>query len=245
MVKVDKDVVARYYIECELDNIITGDNIQLRKDAYSTSASRLLEALSFTHRANDVFDYIENGKYHWEERIVTPEEITLTGMGEGLTEIIYSDGVQQNPLKFVDYVKSHSDDNRLRELQTKVVPRNRQMLILREDKGVLKMLDGSHRFLSMVMNGVKSMDAYVAIAVTDDAKPMVGDAIFLRLRKLWQQTEDPLLRDSIENTVVGMIKTTSNGEQSVNAYWVKMAPDEKVRVAGQLLIDKSKSLTEF
>jgi hypothetical protein len=241
MVEVDRDEVARYYIECELDNIITGDNIQVRKDAYSSNMSRLLEALSFTYRANGVFDYIESGKYRWEKRIVTPDEITLTGMGEHLTDIIYSDEVQKSPLKFVDYIKSHPGDDRFSELHPRTIPQSRQMVILREDEGVLKVLDGSHRLLSMVMNGVKSMNAYVAVVATDDAKPVIGDAIFLRLRKLWQQTEDPLFRDSIENTVVGMIKATSNGEQSVNAYWIKMAPNEKIRITGQLLIEKSKS----
>jgi hypothetical protein len=241
MAEVGKNEVARYYIECELDNIIMGENIQLRKDTYSSNISRLLEALSFTYRANGVFDYIESGKYRWEKRIVTPDEITLTGMGEHLTDIIYSDEVQKSPLKFVDYIKSHPGDDRFSELHPRTIPQSRQMVILREDEGVLKMLDGSHRLLSMVMNGVKGMNAYVAVVATDDAKPVIGDAIFLRLRKLWQQTEDPLFRDSIENTIVGMIKATSNGEQSVNAYWIKMAPNEKIRITGQLLIEKSKS----
>ena len=244
MAEVDKNVVAQYYIDCELDNIVTGDSIKLREGTYSSNISRLLEALSFTYRANGVFDCIESGNYRWEERTVTLDEITLTGMGESLTEIIYGNEVQQEPIKFVEYIKNHSNDDRFRELQPKKVPQSRQTLILVEEKGILKMLDGSHRLLSMVMDGTKSINAYIAVVATDAAKPMVGDAIFLRLRKLWQQTEDPQFRDSIESTVVGMIKATSNGEQSVNAYWVEMAPNEKVRDAGQLLIDRSKVLAE-
>lgn len=239
MVEVDKQVVAQYYIECELDNIITGENIQLRKDIYSTNIPRLIEALSFTYRMNGVFDYVESDRYRWEERVVKPEHIKLTGMGEGLTEIIYSKEVERNPLKFVDYIKNHTED-RFDELQFRPVPQNRQILILRENGDVLEMLDGSHRFLSMIMSGIESMKAYVGIATNENAKSMIGDAVFLRLRKIWQRTDDPQFRTSIEITVAGMIKSTSNGEQSVDAYWVRMAPNEEVRTAGQRILQKLK-----
>lgn len=241
MTEVDKDVVAQYYIECELDNIITGGNIQLRTDTYSSNMPRLLEALSFTYRANGVFDFIESGKYRWIKRIVNLNEITLTGMTEDLTKIIYSDKVQQNPLKFIEYIKSHSMEDHFNELKFKTVPQNRQTLILREEDCMLKMLDGSHRLLSMIAGQVKSAPAYVAVLTIKDAKPMIGDATFLRLRKLWQQTEDISLRVSIEETVVGMIKATSNGERSVSNYWVRMAPSDEVRAVGQLLIDRARS----
>lgn len=241
MTAVDKGTVARYYIECELDNIITGNDIQLREDGYSSNMPRLLEALSFTYRANGIFDYIEGGKYRWEKRVVSLEQIVLTGMGEALTDIIYSDEVRQSHLRFVDYIKNHSNDERLGELKPRIVPHDRQMLILREEQDRLEMLDGSHRLLSMVMNGVKSVEAYVAIAITEGPKPMIGDSVFLRLRILWQQTEDPLLKKAIENTVIGMIQVTSNGRQSVNAYWIKMAPTEGVRTIGRLLLETAQS----
>lgn len=189
-----------------------------------------------------MFDCIESGKYQWEERTINLDDITLTGMSEDLTDIIYSDEVQQCPLKFVEYIRRHSDDDRFSEIQTTMVPQNRQTLLLREDNGTLKMLDGSHRLISMIMNGIKSTNAYVAVANSNGARPMIGDAIFLRLRKLWEQTADPLFRASIEKTVIGMIKATRNGEQSVDSYWVRMAPNEEVRAVGRRLVDESKPI---
>lgn len=243
MVEVDKQVVAQYYIECELDNIITGENIQLRKDIYSTNIPRLIEALSFTYRTNGVFDYVESDRYRWEERVVKPDHIKLTGMGEGLTEIIYSEKVQRNPLKFVEYIGSHKDEL-FNELQPKPVPQDRQTIILKNDGEALEMLDGSHRFLSMIMGGAESVKAYVGIVANEKAKPMIGDAVFVRLRKLWQQTDDRQFRTSIEITVAGMIESTSNGKQSVHAYWVRMAPNEEVRTAGQRILQKLKQDNE-
>ena len=108
MTVLDKDIVAEYYIECELDNIVDGDAIQLKKDLYHSSTARLLEALSFTYRANFVFDYVYGGEFRWEKRTVRADDITLTGMGEHLTEIIYSEHVQRNPRMFVEYIAALS-----------------------------------------------------------------------------------------------------------------------------------------
>ena len=48
---VERDIVADYYSLCELGNIVDGA-IRLKKDLYHSNSVRLLEALSFTYRAN-------------------------------------------------------------------------------------------------------------------------------------------------------------------------------------------------
>lgn len=241
MSDVNKEEVARYYIQCELDNVIEGDNIRLRDGLYSSSLPRLLEALSFTYRANSVFDYVENNQFKWEKREVPVDDIVLTAMGEELTDIIYSDRVQQSPRKFIDYIQSHQDDARLDQLQPKPISDDRKIIILREHNGKLKMLDGSHRFIAMVMNGVESVSCYVAVLRDGNAKPMIGDATFLRLRVLWDQADDPSFKASIEQTVLGMMSSTENGLVSVEAYWFDMAPNETVRVAGKKLMNEFNS----
>jgi hypothetical protein len=237
MTVVDRSMVAEYYIECELDNIVVGSNIQLKNDHYHSNTQRLLEALSFTYRANGVFDYVYGGQFRWEKREVAVDDIQLGGMGEYLTDIIYSKEIGQNPRKFVEYVKRHPEDERLHQLKPSVVPKNRQTILLRETQGGLKMLDGSHRFLSMIMGGADRVRAYVAVPVGTDEKPMIGDAIFLRLRKLWQQTDDVAFQRSIVSTVEGMIRASSDGKQAVKAYWVSMAPNEAVKSVGRQILE--------
>lgn len=236
---LDKDTVATYYIECELDNIVAGDNIQIREGLYHSSLSRLLEALSFTYRANGVFDYIESGRFRWEERTVAVDDITLTGMGDVLTPIIYGPEVQRRPRTFVQYIRDHPDDERLHELKPREVPANRSTVLLRERDGEVTLLDGSHRFLSMMMNGATSVHAYVAVPIDTTTKPMIGDTVFLRLRRLWQETDDPSFRQSIEHTVAGMIAATSNGGRSVELYWVSMGPSDEIQAVGKRLIEQS------
>jgi len=242
MSTVDKDTVAKYYVESELDNIIKGENIKLIEGLYSSNMSRLLEALSFTYRANGVFDYIESDQFTWEERMVSIDDITLTGMSSEITKVIYSDEVQQNPHKFIEFVRNHADDKRFEEIQPRDIPDNRRTLILREKDGVIKMLDGSHRFLAMAMNGTTLFHAYVATIADVDAKPAIGDTIFLRMRRLWQTTKDADFKNSIENTVVGMIKETSNGAHSVRIYWVNAAPTEEVKMAGEHILERAKNI---
>ncbi len=241
MTTVDKDIVTKYYIECELDNIVTGENITLVEGLYSSNTSRLLEALSFTYRANGVFDYIENDQCTWQERTVSIDDITLTGMSPEITKVIYSDDVQQNPRKLIEFIQGHPGDKRFDEIQLGNIPDNRRTLLLREKNGVLKMLDGSHRLLAMAMNGATSFNAYVATVADADAKPAIGDTIFLRMRRLWQATKNPDFRASIEKTVAGMVRETSNGAHSVQAYWINAAPTKGVKVAGERILANAAS----
>lgn len=238
MTVLDKDIVAEYYIECELDNIVDADAIQLKKDLYHSSTARLLEALSFTYRANSVFDYVYGGQFRWEARTVRVDDITLTGMGEHLTEIIYSEHVQRNPRMFVEYIATHREDPRFDELKAAFVPGNRRTLLLREQGDKITMLDGSHRFLSMIMQGIEEFTAYVAVPLEFTDKPMIGETIFLRMRRLWQWG-DAEFKASIEHTVVGMIKETRDGKRAVEAYWVTMAPNDEVRATGREILHKS------
>lgn len=240
---VDRDEVANYYIECELENIVKADSLQLVKDQHHHNTARLLEALSFTYRANGVFDYVENDRYQWEIRKVAVDDILLGGMGQKLTELIYSDEVGRSPRKFIDYFNSHQDDKRLRELKPRPVSQNRQIILLRQHEGTLITLDGSHRFLSMIMNGASMVTAYIATLVDKDAKPMIGDATFLRLRELWRQTNDTEFKQAIEQTILGMIAASSDGVQAVQAHWISMAPDEQVKHIGQELLDKLNNTT--
>lgn len=241
---IDPAIVAKYYIECELDNVVTGSDIAINEAAYSNDASRLLEALSFTFRANSVFDFVESQQVRWEEKEIPVDDIILTGMGEALTGIIYGEQVQQNPRKLIEYINEHPDDPRFKELAPRDVPTNRQTILLRQEGEQLKLLDGSHRFLSMLMAGAMSVMAYVAVPVATGKKPNIGEATVLRLRRLWQQTDDEAFREAIERTTAGIIRETGDGERAVRAYWDVMAPNETVRAVGRRLIDDNSQSTE-
>lgn len=239
MPTIHKNEVAKYYIQCELDNIVDGEHIQLREGLYNTNVPRLLEALSFTFRANSVFDYIESNQYRWEKREVPVNSILLTRMSGRLNELIYSDQIQQDPYKFVEYIHNNPRDGLLAQFKQKDIPDDRKIIMLRESNKKLVILDGSHRFLTMVMNGQTEVTCYVAIHANNDAKPMVGDATFLRLRKFWQDADDLSFKSAIEKTVAGMMASSINGHSSVKAYWVDMAPNEEVRTAGKRLLQES------
>ena len=234
---VDKNEVANYYIQCELDNIVVGENVQLSKQHYANNTVRLLEALSFTFRANHVFDCVEDDTYTWYKREVAVDDIVLLGMGEVLTPIIYSDEVRQSPRKFVEYIRRHPDEAAFNALRPQPVPANRQTVLLMEHEGRLSVLDGSHRFLSMVQQGAETVQAYVAIPTNPGARPMIGDTTFIRLRKLWERTDDPTFREAIEQTVLGMMKASSNGVRAVERYWTSPNQKEPVRAVGQKLLN--------
>jgi len=240
--QVSKDEVAKYYIQCELENLLKG-NIELADDTYHANIPKLLEALSFTYRANSVFDYVESDKYLWRKATVSINDIILTGMGEGLTPIIYSKEIYQNPRLFCDYLKKQFDGsgannkNLFEQMKPRPVSKDRRLIILRSDKdGELKMLDGSHRLVSLILDGASEVDAYIAVLAHKDAKSMLGDAIFLRLRRVWQESKSDVYRRSIEDVVTGLISSSTDGKQAVQSYWVSMGPTTEVREAGVRLL---------
>jgi hypothetical protein len=240
MATVDNITVAKYYIECELGNIVDQDTVSLLANHYTSNPLRLLEALSFTYRLNSVFDYIANDRYRWEVREVAIDDIVLTGMGEVLTKVIYSEAIAQNVRKFIQYIAAHEGDSTFDELRrSSPVPKQKRTVILRQEDGILKMLDGSHRLISMAMAGAQHVNAYVAVIDNDTSLPKVGDAVFLRLRKVWTMTNDASVRSSVEGTVIGMIKMTEDGRRAVKSYWVDMAPSEEVRDAGARILESS------
>lgn len=244
MTKVSKDEVARYYILCELEGILLGE-AHLADDTYHLDIPKLLEALSFTYRANSVFDYVESEKYIWKKEQVSVDDIVLTGMGESLTPIIYSEQVRQNPRLFAEYIKTKLsvDDPIVEQLRPRPVPESRRLMLLSYDRdGRIKMLDGSHRLISLVMDGVDSVDAYIAVQANPKGKHMVGDAIFLRLRHEWQLADDVIYREAIEATVTGLIRSSLDGEKAVQSYWIDMAPTDEVREVGLSLVEKSSNI---
>lgn len=178
--------------------------------------------------------------YRWEKREVAVDDIVLSGMGETLTDVIDSSEVGRSLRKFIEYIKNHADDPRFDELKPRAVLTDRQIILVREHEGVLKMLDGSHRLLSMVMNGATHVTAYVAVAKHSTLKPMTGDAIFLRLRCFWQSTNDESFKASIEQTVAGMVAETRDGESAVRSYWIAMGSNDEVKAAGRRILDQHK-----
>ncbi|MGI6612409.1 MAG: hypothetical protein ACOX0Z_02445 [Candidatus Nanosyncoccaceae bacterium] len=233
MTKIDCKEVAKYYIECELDNISNG-SIKLHNNP--PDWPRLLEALSFTFRANGVFDFIMNPQNIWEKREVDANKIRLTGMGEGLTEIIYNPKIDRNPKRLAELIQKNPTDTRFANFKTRDVPENRQTIILRRSGDEMWLLDGSHRLLSMLMRGKSRFTAFIVTPTKSNTKPFVGDAVFLRLREFWRNSTNTNFKESIEKTIAGMVSESDNGYNSVKRYWIDDAPNEEVVKAGKRIL---------
>lgn len=232
--KVDHKEVAKYYIECELDNIIAGEDIKLHNGL--SDWPRLLEALSFTFRANSVFDFVMSYPNAWEKREVDADQIKLTGMRTELTKLIYSPEINRSPQKLIDFIQQNPGDPRLASLEVRTVPANRQTLILRQQNEELWLLDGSHRFLSMLAQGTTKFMAFIVTPNSDVLKPFVGDTIFLRLREFWRHSTDESFKKSIEETAAGIARESVNGRASIQKYWIDDAPNGDIRKVGKKIL---------
>lgn len=107
---VERFDVAKYYLNVELRNVVTGD-FALRSDLTEHQLWRILEALSFTFRTNGVFHIISDRSFDWFSGEIAAKDIVLGGMSLPVTELIYSDQIKQDPIKLRDFLTGYFKDH--------------------------------------------------------------------------------------------------------------------------------------
>src|SRR5262245_58494999 len=117
--RVEAIEVARYYLRCELPNIMpTADNpdtvdaIEAGLRALSPDEVwRLLEAVSFRFRLNPVFTAVSDQGLVWDEVVLPLEAIVMTGVMPSVDDVVYSKTIGRDPTRFVafldDYYRQH------------------------------------------------------------------------------------------------------------------------------------------
>lgn len=247
---IEPEEVARYYLECELSNILSaGDRNVLRHDLSDKDLWRLLEALSFTHRANSVFHTLTDIAYDWYAVNMPIGFIKMTGMTTAINHVMRKPEIGHNPVEFAKYMREYfaehpSDDPEgLNECRPRPVPQGQDIILLRErgnGKGV-GMLDGSHRMLSLVSSGKTTLRAYYAKLNGKKHKPMIGDAAFLLLRKMYESTSNHSDRQAIIQVARLLVKRSINGKDSVRTYWMGGYGTPETEKAGMEILDKKQS----
>lgn len=186
--KINKLDVARYYLKSELGYALPElgrttdfDEIDAKQE---DEIMRLGEALATYYRSNAVWFVIADPLFEWTEEEVPVSHVRMTGMGDdtSITDLIYSEQVQNNPIKLKlalsKYYSVHRDD------PYKVKPNGKKIklskVLIVDYKGELRLLDGSHRFIEQLMSGKDRVTAYVARSSKQPSviRPMVGDGFF-------------------------------------------------------------------
>ena len=243
--------IAKAYLLAELNKILPGDNFQngLEDSIGKLSEQRvwrLLEALSFTYRLNGVFWSISDDSYVWNKEEVSCDSLVLTGMNPRVDIVTHSETIQNNPLKFRDYLITYfkkfpsSDPEGLEQFRPKgiVIKYPTILLIVKDEK--LLLLDGSNRLMAHLLNGNSTINAYVGKKVKD-GKMKLGDSTFWLLRHVYEKGDEKT-KQSVLTVIKELVNSSSDGKNAVETYWISHARDEKLKEAGkQILLEVSKT----
>lgn len=237
--------VGKVYLLAELDKIFPGENCQkeLEKNIDNLSEKdlwRLLEAMSFTYRLNGIFWYVSDGSFTWTEEEVDCSTLTLTGINSDIDKLTSSQKVQNNAVKFRDYLisyfKKHPNDDpeKLGQFRPQGIPIKFPTIIVMEDRGKLKILDGSNRLMAHLLNGGTKIKAIVGRKIKK-GKRRLGDSTFWLLRWAYQNSEEKD-KEAILQTIKRLRDLSSDGKEAIKTYWIDYVRDEKLKKAGKSLL---------
>lgn len=238
--------IARYYLASEISNAINGDNLQVRPDLSEKELWRLLEAFSHTYRANGVFHFLTDDGFDWYQTDIPVERIAMTGMSPPLNQLIQSDEISSDPIKLRNYLHSYfqqhpredDDPEQLNECRPRPVTPGMDIIIVREDdKGIIKMADGSHRFLSLLVDDRPTVTAYYAKQNGQPHKHMMGDTIFLTMRRLYTHAQDEVEKQAILATTRALMRSSHDWREAIQTYWIDCHTTDETTTAAHKLLD--------
>lgn len=245
--KINALDAAKIYIVAELSRIFSRDEAQgeLKRGIDGLSEKeiwRLLEALSFNYRLNGLFECLSDEGYTWRTEEVEVGRIELTRMNPAIDAVTHSAAIQNNSIKFRDYLlkyfEEHPNDDpkHLGQFRPSGRPIQYPIVFLKEVEGKLKLLDGSNRFVAKLLSGDTTVAAIIGTK-TKEGKPKFGDSIFLRLRKIHEKSNAEE-KASIVSVVKKLMQESADGRNAVEVYWVQHAKTEEMKREGEKLLEQ-------
>lgn len=248
--------VARDYVEVELGNIV-GENIRSDNGSIGESlarldqhqVNRLLEAVSYTYRMNGTFHAITDESLDWMDVELPIDAIQLTKITPHVSEIIYSDDINRSPLAFAaflgDYFADHpdpaDDPDKLNEFRPRPQADKATRLITSESDGAIEIFDGNHQLVNAAQLGAVSVRAFAGVPNGRESIGMKGDSVFLTLRLQFEKAESSEERVHILETCILLAKSSTDGRQAIQSYWIDHATDDVASEGKVMLARLAKS----
>jgi hypothetical protein len=245
--------VAKYYLEIELYKLFKNSSEEMAETITSTIQQlpenkiwALLEAMSFTYHINGVFYKISRAAYTWNEEVWHVKDLVLTGMDSKANKVIFSDEVNGDALKFKNYLLSYFEDADESDPEglLSYKPKNKKIifnkLIMTEEKGAIRMLDGSHRLTEMLLADIYEVTAYVGHPTSafseDTQKVRIGNSTFIMLSIMYKRG-NPEERKAVLILVKQLVGYSIDGKEAVKKFWVDQQRDEEIVAAGMKILE--------
>lgn len=252
---IAKIEVAKYYLEIEFSKLFKNVDVTLINETIDNLAEgkiwALLEAMSFTYHLNGVFFKLAKEGYIWNEEIWNVEDLLLTGMDFNVNNVIFSEEVKGDALKFKNYLLAYFESNKDSDPQKlfSYKPTNRVLkytkLIATRSANKIAMLDGSHRLTEMLLNDTEEVHIFVGHPIEgipeESKKTLIGNSTLILLTILYKQGNEEE-KKAVLTVVKEIIATTLNGRDATQKYWVdNIYNDEYKKIGEKLLSEVSNS----
>jgi len=167
---VNKEEIIKYYLTGEMGTIVDKVDDELFwkfvEESFQNKTSdqlwRLLESFSGAYRLNGVFSWLSSDAYRWNLEEWSIDSIDLTRVNPAVNKIL--EKVDYNLTDFVTYLRE--SPNALPQGKGQL---NREVrfptLIGWEGEGRINILDGFNRVVSLLFQGEKSVQLYVAYRI--------------------------------------------------------------------------------
>lgn len=245
--EVSRIEVGKYYLKTELNRLLPGKARSFIEEGVDKLEGkelwRFLEALSLSYRLNGVFFAVSDDSFTWSEEEIYIKDVVITGMTQSINKVIFSEEINQDTLKFREFLLEYFEKHKKTDPQNlgQLRPKNKRIIyrriIVKEDGGKYHIVDGMNRFTAQLLRGKKKVKAFVG-RKTRHGKPMIGDSVFVVLRKAYElgnETE----KKSVLTVVRKLIKYFSDGLSAMKNYWIEPAYGKKeVRNAGKKLLEE-------
>jgi hypothetical protein len=139
-------------------------------------------------RLNWIGEYINDESVHWELKHVPVDNLTLTGTSPEWNAIII-DRAEKSPTKLRLLMKDSSIAEMFKNSEFVDIP-----ILVRNEEGTLKILDGMNRAIAAVRDGIDEIQAYIGTREGHN-EPIVEAHVVYDFLKAYQQgrgTEEDL-----------------------------------------------------
>ncbi len=243
--------VAKYYLKVELSKLFPNIRHEEIENSINTLKESkilpLLEAISFTYHLNGVYYNITRDGYIWNEEEWDVENLIYFGMDTNINKLISSSEIGGKAPNLRDYLLNYfknfpNDPENLSSLK----PTNKKIefskLLLREKEGKILTLDGSHRLTEMLLQGYKTVQAYVAHPIDNkvkdtDRKVVIGSSTFILLTILYKNGSETE-RSAVETIVKQLIARSTDGIEQVQKFWIDRQEDEEIKNSGKNILSQ-------
>lgn len=158
-------IVAKHYLTVELGKPFQKQESKLKLKEFVNSLENeelwaLLKLISEEYRKNGVFQLLFNSP-NWNKDTIKIKDIKLGEVNDKVKPYLIT--ADYDPLRFKELLMDNLEVEELKEFKPKNVQEEESVFIFTYIDGKYKIIDGIHRFMSLVQQGLNEVKGFIKV----------------------------------------------------------------------------------